>query len=225
MNVGFYTVFRVDPQHMLHAAALVRDVRAVMPDARQIVHFTDEVTGFVPGVWFAQRKPNGQMLERRLEHYADADYFYEWLFLDTDTSIRSDVGDVFQADFDVALTDRNWPHLPQAQEVMHTMPFNTGVAFSRCAAFWRDVLATWRKFPDDKRDWMSEQRAVYEVVRSGNYRVKILPGQIYNYPPASADDPNTEAAIWHYKGPERKKWLTQRAYKILGQPQESPACV
>lgn len=210
MTVGFFTVFRVDPTPLLHAAALVKDVQRVMPDV-PIVQLTDETTGSVAPI--ARRKPHGPMLERRLEHYADCQG--DWLLVDTDVAIRADVRHVFDDPaFDVALTDRQWPHLPQTDEVLRTMPFNTGVVFSRSPGFWQSVLETWRGYPEAARDWLSEQRAVAAVVKSGQFHVKVLPGQIYNYPPRTADD-RSAAAILHYKGPHRKAWRTAAAPAVL----------
>lgn len=214
MTIGFFTVFRADPQHVLHATALVAGAREVMPSV-PVVQLTDTVTGRVAGVSDVRRLQPGPMLERRLEHYAQC--AGEWLLVDTDVSIRRDVSSVFDdPGFDVAVTDRQWPHLPQKSEVLHTMPFNTGVVFSRKPSFWQDVLTEWRSLPSEARDWMSEQRAVYAVVRTGRYRVKILPGQVYNYPPSSPEDA-TAAALYHYKGP-RKAWLSRHATAILGRP-------
>jgi len=224
MTVGFYTVFRSDPQHFLHAAALVREVSTVMPGV-PVVQLTDEKTPDVPGVTAAIRLPHGPMLERRIEHYAQAGGYDDWLFVDTDVSIRQDVRSVFDNSwFDVAVTDRNWPHLPQTAEVLQTMPFNTGVVFSRRAEFWQEVLRVWREYPEPSRDWMSEQRAVAEVVKTGRFRVTVLPGMVYNYPPSAADA-KADAAIWHYKGPHRKVWLSTHATAILGQPARVEACV
>ena len=219
MRVGFYTVFRRDPIHLLHATALVASIKQVMPTV-EIHHFTDDDTAAVEGVTDVRRLPDGPMLERRLEHYSHCEG--EWLFLDTDTLVLQDVRTVLfdHPSIDLALADRAWPHLPQGDEVMHSMPFNTGVCFSRSSCFWQDVLTTWRSYDSNRRDWMSEQRAVYEVVRTGRYRVKILPGMIYNYPPRTPDDPLRDVAIAHFKGP-RKQWLTER---IERQWREAPVC-
>lgn len=207
MRLGFFTVVRRDPQHYLHAVGLIADCRRLMPHV-PITHGTDETTPKLAGVSKTLRLPHGPLLERRLDAYA-ATTPGDWLLLDTDVSLRADVSSVFADPFDVAFADRHWPHLPQGDSTMHTMPFNTGVAFSRAPQFWQDVLAVWRGYPTNQHDWYSEQRAVYEVVRTGRYRVRILPGMIYNYPPLTADDPCTNAQIVHYKGP-RKVWLTDR---------------
>jgi hypothetical protein len=107
---------------------------------------------------------------------------------------------------------------------MHRIPFNTGVVFSRSAQFWAAVLTVWRSFPEAvQKDWLSEQQAVYEVVRTGRYRVKILPGMFYNYPPTDGAVIPL-AALVHYKGP-RKSELTKHAYRVLGKPALEPSCV
>lgn len=213
MRIGFFTVFRTDPQHFLHASALVRDCQMVMPNV-PTVQLTDQRTGIVPGVTDVRRAEHGPMLQRRLEHYATCDG--AWLLVDTDVSVRADVRAVFDDPiFDVALCDR---HAPESIALLQAMPFNTGVVFSRSSAFWGDVLNTWLDFSTEQRDWLSEQRAVYAVVRSGRYRVKILPGTIYNYAPQHAEDAPKEAAILHYKGHDRKRWLSTRCYQVLGQP-------
>lgn len=214
MQIGFFTVFRRDPQHFLHACLLTSECHRVMP-AVAITQLTDLDTPAVPGVDHVRRLPPGPMLERRLEHYASCPAGEDWLLLDTDISVRADVSDVFPpTPFDLALADRHWPHLPQGDQMLLTMPFNTGVCFTRNSQFWADVLATWRSYPASKRDWLSEQRAVYSVVRSGNYLVRILPGMIYNYPPKDDKDDCTDAKLVHYKGP-RKAWLTDRYYQAL----------
>lgn len=221
MKIGFFTVFRTDPQHFLHATALVAEAQRVMPGV-ETVQFTDERTDPVPGVSSVRRLAHGPMLQLRLEHYAACEG--EWLFADTDVSLRRDVRSVFDDPaFDVALVDRNWPHRPQSEKYLQTMPFNTGVCFSRASAFWQDVVATWLAYPGPERDWLSEQRAVYAVVREGKHRVKVLPGMVYNYPPASETDPATDAAIVHYKG-ARKPWLTKRAYQVLVSSVREEAC-
>jgi hypothetical protein len=219
MTIGFFLVLRSDPDHYLHAAALVREAGRLMP-ACGVCQLTDRQTPAVPGrgsivrLDFADETP---LLEQRLTLYAKATKSgAPWLLLDTDVQIRNSVAGVFDDPvFDVALCDRNWPHVQQGETMLQTMPFNTGVVFTRSSTFWADVLAVWQGFPDAQRaDWLSEQAAVYQVVRSGKYRIKILPGLFYNYPPNSADDVPAVAALVHYKGP-RKVWRSAVAYQEL----------
>lgn len=215
MQVGFFFVLKTDPAHYLHAAALVREATLSMPYATR-VQLTDSTTPEVPGITRAQRiQSSAPLLEQRLVHYAALEG--EWLLIDTDVMVKDDVSDIFDDPvFDVALVDRNWPHLPQGDKMLIDMPFNTGVVFTRCQTFWTEVLDTWQGYPASTRnDWMSEQRAVADVVRSGHYKVKILPGSIYNYPPKFAADVPATANLAHFKGPERKAWRSMHARQTL----------
>lgn len=216
MRVGFFLALRNDTIHYLHAASLVREAKKRMPGV-EVVQLSDTGTPAVVGVDTITRvyAPDRPLLDIRLELYASCDG--DMLFLDTDVSVRNDVRGVFADDgFDVALCDRNWSHLPQGEKMMHEMPFNTGVAFSRCRLFWDDVLGRWRSFDQSRKDnWMSEQLAVYDIVRTGRYRVKILPGMAYNYPPDTLESIPPYSAMVHFKG-DRKKLLSQHAMKILG---------
>lgn len=218
MQIAFFMALRGDVQHFLHASSLVREASKKMPGV-PIIQLTDEKTSIVAGVSRIISEPGGDrpLLDLRLSLYAHC--HGETLLVDTDVSIRNDVRGVFDdKTFDVALCDRNWPNQPQGDTMMHTMPFNTGVVFSRSRAFWVDVQETWRAFPQALRDsWLSEQQAVYEVVRRGKYLVKILPGLHYNYPPRQEDDIPVMSALVHYKG-NRKTWLSTHAYKVLGAP-------
>lgn len=200
--VGFFTVFRRDPQHYILADILVRSIRAAMPSV-PIVQFTDETSPKVDGVDEVRRKPHGKMLERRMEHYAEAKG--EWLLLDTDTVVQQDVQAVFDQPFDVAVADRNWPAIPCTDEYRRVMPFNTGVIFQRNPSVYQQALAIWRGFSaDEQAAWTSEQRAVAMAVSS--FTVHVLPGMVYNRPPATQHEDVSDAAIVHFKG-SRKAWM------------------
>ena len=206
MRLGFFTVFRKDPIHYVLAERMLGSAKRAMPDV-ECVQFTDAKSPLVYGADRLVRRPHGKMLERRLEHYADC--AGEWLLVDTDAVINRDVRHVFDDEWDVALTDRLWTHVNQPADFVRDMPFNTGVCFSRSPEFWRAVLMTWRSFSEEQqKDWMSEQRAVAEVVRKDVFTVKVLPGMIYNYPPTTDTDAGLrEAAIVHFKGPRKAMML------------------
>lgn len=222
MNIGFFLALKHDVSHYLHAASLVEEARRAMPDV-EVVQFSDTNTPAVPGVSRVMRQPDRgrSLLDLRLTHYASC--VGEWLFVDTDVSIRADVRPIFTGGrWEVALTDRDWPHSPQGEALLHSMPFNTGVVFTREPAFWVDVLGAYMRMPEAERDWYSEQRAVYSIVRTGEYRVKILPGLVYNYPPEAEQGIPEGAALVHYKGP-RKAWLSTHAAKVLSGATVKPA--
>lgn len=214
-QIGIFLVIERDPLPFLHASALVAELRHVMPDV-PIVQLTNMSTDRIPGTSHAVRlNVRGPILGQRLQHYAALPEG-DWLLLDTDISARADVQNVFfGASWDVALCDRHWPETPQGEAIMHTMPFNSGVVFSRSQGFWHEVAGAYAALPrEDRESWTGEQRAIYDVVRSGRFRVKILPGQTYNYPPIAGSPLPPDVAFVHYKGP-RKTLLTPLAYATL----------
>lgn len=216
MTIGFFTVLRRDPQHYVLADILVRSVRAVMPDV-ELVHFTDDTSPGVPGVDRVQRGPGGRLLQRRLEVYAACDG--DWLLLDTDIVVQHDVRHVFarSVTFDVALADRNWNLVKDHYKYSTEMPFNTGVVFQRSGRFYARALQIWTTYDREKQGhWWSEQWAVADAAREGRFVVDVLPGMVYNRPPALIDEDLSDAAIVHYKGPIRKLWMTQRAFPNQG---------
>jgi glycosyl transferase family 8 len=221
VRVGFFTVFRRDPQHYVLAETLIRSVRANMPDV-PIVQFTDETSPEVLGVDEVWRRAGGPMLEVRLQHYAACEG--EWLLVDTDVLIRRDVSAVFDdKTFDVALARRDWPHLAAESERLTAagMPYNTGVVFSRSRAFWQEVLSEWRRLPEKERDWLSEQRTVARILHEIPFGLKELPGT-YNYPPEADVEPPREVMILHYKGGRKDIMLPQAKGYLSGVPVVPP---
>lgn len=214
MKVGFFTVFRKDPQHYVLAELMIRSVRQTMPGV-EVVQFTDETSPAVLGVDTVKRLPGGAMLDLRLQHYASAEG--DWLLLDTDTIVQRDVRVVFEDEFDVALTLRK-----AGDPLSAEMPFNTGVVFSRSPAFWTAVLETWRALPEDRRDWLSEQRCVAQVAAGGKWDIEQL-GPVFNYTP-EAGDSGADASILHYKGP-RKVAMLQRGNGQPKPPQTVPVFI
>jgi hypothetical protein len=214
MKVGFFLVLGADVSHFLHASALVRNVKKYMPRV-EVVQLSDLKTPMVPGVTKVERQDgaNRPLLDQRLDLYSQC--AGDWLLIDSDCEIRNSVQGVFDDKaFDIALCDRNWPHHPQGEAMMHAMPFNTGVIFSRKQGFWFQVYKIWKQLPEKEKDWLSEQRTVYQVIRSGRFKVKILPGMHYNYPPNTPEDAPIIATILHFKG-NRKPWLSDKAVKTL----------
>ena len=133
----------------------------------------------------------------------------DWLFVDTDIIFRKSVQSVFDAKFDIALTDRDGT-ITHEGDYAKIMPYNIGVVFSRSPEFWTMIKGYLVQMPPAYQEWEGDQRIVCELMKHDHgFDVKIIPGAIYNYPPRSANDPH-DAAIMHYKG-NRKKWLLQEA--------------
>lgn len=210
MNVGFYLTGAIPAW----AAYAVQAVRAAMPGVH-VAQFTDETSPAL-NVDDVIRKPAQPLSLHRATHFAAlAD---EWLFLDTDAIVQQDVRGVMDTPFDLALSDRQWERNQRGEyraggqpEYIARFPYNAGVIFSRCPEFWDAVVYRLRHSPALQESWVGDQTVLCELALSGVYRIKVLPGMRYNFPPDSAHDPLTrQAAIAHYKGKQRKPYLLQR---------------
>jgi len=212
VNVGFYLTSGDAPGYV-YADALVRSVRAVMPGV-PVHQFTDMTSPSVWGIDATHRLPAGPLSMLRSAHYASVEG--EWLFLDTDCIVQRDVRDVFDESFDVAVTDRNWPHVPPLDESFTaSMPFCAGVVFSRSPRFWEGVNRIVSLMPEKDQNWFGDQRAMCRLLATGSYAFKILDGSVYQYPPESDPFDAYSPVIVHYKGLERKKYLMSRIHREL----------
>ena len=193
------------------AKLTIASVRKAMPGV-EVFHLTDADTPMVEGADGVKRVDvKLPMAVRRMMHNAQLDG--DWLLIDCDIIIKKDVRHVFDESFDVALTDRIGTDM-EGTSYGKAMPFNMGVAFSRSPAFWQRVIRHMSSLPMDLQSWTGDQLVVCAMVRQGladDFKVKILPGLTYNYPPLSVDDPRMEnAAIVHFKG-ARKKFIKEAA--------------
>lgn len=216
MKVGFFHVDRESvASKQMHACArgLVRSVREAMPGV-SVVHFTDLTSQAVKGVDAVRRKPAEPMALLRMRHHASVEG--AWLFVDTDVLIQKDVARVFTKEFDIALARRDWSHLKVAPGFSDRMPYNTGVVFSRCPRFWAEVYTRLRVLDLPQQEWMGDQEVICDLVTEDHprYAVTFVSGAKYNFPPAlpgvDAETQCREAAIVHYKGPDRKALMLAR---------------
>lgn len=207
MNIGFYLTGK-DPLAFVFADRLIRSARATMPDV-PITQLSDEKTCRVYGVDAIRRKKPDVLSVARSAHYADL--AGDWLLLDTDCIIERDVRHIFEESFDVAVIDREWPHLPElSKSFREKMPYCAGVVFSREPRFWERVHQHVVAMTGKDKAWYGDQMAIPLVMTEGQFDCRVLPGSIYQYPPATAKDNLTGVAITHYKGPDRKRFLLRR---------------
>ncbi len=209
MNIAFYLTYprgKDDCTNYVLADILLRSIRQHMPGVK-VAQFTDEKSPAVYGVDEVRRKPKAPLPLLRSAHFADVEG--EWLFLDTDIIIQKDVRHVFDEPFDIALCDRDWPNVITDEGFAKAMPFNVGVVFSRNPKFWQ-IVHERLKLEIHMNDWLGDQKVIAELAQSDEWKLKILPGQLFNCPPASATDTSIEqASIVHYKG-NRKEWMLAR---------------
>lgn len=191
--------------HLGIASLAIEAIRRHMPGT-VIHHLTDLQSAPLSGVDHVRRHPIEKLMLGRLDHYTELEG--DWLFLDTDIIVQRNVQAVFEQPFDVAVTDR-----PERERVilddklLDTMPYNSGVIFSRCPEFWRAAALAARTLRERFHDWLGDQWAINKVIRqTSQFRILVLPGEQYNYIPVSAQDDVSQKAAVHYKG-HRKAYL------------------
>lgn len=170
-----------------------------------VVQMTDERTQAVPGAGAVVRLPwdGARLMTYRLQHLAAL--AEPALIVDTDVLFVRDVRHVWERPFDVALTRRAGPAFdPNGVDLAEMMPYNTGVMFSRCQAFWQRCHALCREFPEEVQRWYGDQYAVRFA--APEFSVLELPVDPYNYSPGTPDEDVSQRYIVHYKG-ARKDWM------------------
>lgn len=188
-------------EHWGIAKSLIASSKKVMPDV-EVWQLTDGDTPKAPGIDGCLRV-SGQMPMAVRRMTAHSMLHGEWLFVDTDVVIQKDVRHVFESPFLVAVTDRVgslWEHSPDVKD----MPYNMGVTFSRSPHFWEEAKENLLKLDIQKQHWCGDQLVVCAM--AGPKYLKVLPGHIYNFTPATREDDCSHAAIVHYKG-KRKAWI------------------
>lgn len=205
MKIGF---FCMSEPHLEFARLMVESVNRVMPGV-EIVHLTNGACPTIEGVTVKRLDGDMPMAVRRMTLHSQCDG--DWLFIDSDIILNKDVRDVFDAHFDIAVTDRigtYMEHTPYGK----AMPYNMGVTFSRSAQFWLDVRKFLLMQPAHLQRWEGDQRMVCAMVDrcQDDYDFKILPGRVYNFTPEHERESVEHAAILHYKG-GRKAWMLSKS--------------
>ncbi len=203
--VGFLHVGKISKV----AQIMVTSVKQVMPAAK-IVQMTDYDTKPVIGVDEVIRKRyDGRFLmPYRMLHLQDFPES-QAIFLDTDVVVRKDLAPVFDEDFDIGLTIRLHPIIdPNGVDVTKTMPYNTGVMFSKQAGkpFWAKAHQYCLSLPLEKREWWGDQLSVKAIADTTSLKVKTFPCDLYNYTPKKPDEDLGGKFVVHYKG-KRKEWM------------------
>ena len=205
MNIVFLQV----GNDVIHAEKMVQSARKACKNA-QIIQLSDEHTQIVKDVDKVVRKPyNGKLMLFRMQHLADLRG--EWVNLDTDIIVKKDLADVFNLDFDVALTKRESPILDSnGFDITTIMPYNGGVIFSRNHLFWQDALRKIESLNHEQHDWWGDQVAIKLVADTNYYNIVELPCDEYNYTPSNAEE-RKDVYVYHFKG-QRKDWMMNQEY-------------
>jgi hypothetical protein len=211
--VGLFYVNCGRPENEALARIMIASVRDVIKDVH-ILQMTNEHTARLPGVDEVIVRPIGKqgVMESRVDHYAHCPY--EALFLDPDVVVQKDPWSVFGEDFDVALTKRSGALFVDGVDTAGAMPFNTGVTFTRNHDFWKAVHFAMQPMTFEERTWFGEQMAVARVAQAGDFGVKELTCDEFNYSPGRMDEDVSSRYIVHYKGPIRKQWMLHKYMEV-----------
>jgi hypothetical protein len=174
-----------------------------------VVQMSDLNTPEVEGVDEVIRIPmKVPLMSFRLKHLSLCPYD-KWVTFDTDVIVKKSIDDVWEREFDVALTKRGKGRcLHNGVDIAPEMPFNTGVMFSREPHFWKEAYAWLRAQPEDLQGWWGDQRAVAETIQ--DYRVLALSSDEFNWAPET-EGQRSDARVWHYKGARRKEWMWKQS--------------
>lgn len=202
---------RLSPIYRGLAEDLVKNVKSVMPGV-PIVHVADEKTHPIPGasdVLRVERDVPLMTWHMRCHHRAQA-LGEEVLFTEPDVRFRNEILHVFDdQEFDIAVTEREvdstWTIDGQKVLLSAVAPYTLGTTFSRSAQFWEDVTAHCATLGQAEQHWLGDMLSLWAVMQTGRYRVKVIPGPIYNHIPCSRED-CCDVKVLHYKG-MRKEWL------------------
>tara|TARA_A100001015_G_scaffold313552_1_gene421026 strand:- start:103 stop:774 length:672 start_codon:yes stop_codon:yes gene_type:complete len=139
-------------------------------------------------------------------------YVHEYLdedtvFLDSDTLVLRSLDSVFEEEFDVGLTWRDF-----------NPPYNSGAIYVKPGKgarwFFTEALKQTLSIPTHKRQWGVDQPAYWSVVGTkapgsytlGQMKLRVFPCSTHNYSPSSFDEKPKDQFIWHLKG--RRKAYT-----------------
>lgn len=169
------------------------------PEA-EIIHMTDLDTPKIPSASVALRSAGLDpvkvpvFIRTRVELLAglgDGDT----AVLDADTLVCKRLDDLWAHPFDIALTWRQ----------SKRMPYNSGVMFSRKAAFWQGLLERM-----DTDPWycqpFGDQESLALEAQSGKWNLRELAPE-WNCAEVTEVGIMKGARVVHYKGPKRAKWM------------------
>lgn len=206
---------RLSPIYRGLAEGLCANVREVMPGTK-IVHVTDEETRPLDGPHerFHVKRDVPLMTWHMRCHQEAQSLADEVLFTEPDVRFRSEILHVFDDQgFDVAVTEREvdstWDLNGQKVLLSAVAPYTLGTTFSRSAEFWREVTEHCATLGGREQHWLGDMLSLWAIMQTGRYKVKVIPGPIYNHIPCSREDA-CDVKVLHYKG-MRKEWLFEQA--------------
>lgn len=214
MNIAIYLDHHADLEsYMPLALRCVESARKHMPAAR-IIHLT---TPDGPVVEWADERvcaDENNAPFTYLRSAASAKVAGDTIFCDADVVFAADVSNVFEMNFDVAVSKSIRPAHPW-------LACGGGAVFSRNPKFYTELARFGRHLGWSKAElgsWVPSQLLFNWLLTMGSAKVHFLPADIYEYKPKDEDDPCTGARILHFKGRARKTWDDNSAPAHMRKP-------
>ena len=202
---------RLSPLYRGLAEDLVTNVKAIMPGV-PVVHVADEKSHGIPGADDVLRVPRQVplMTWHLLCHQHAQSLGSEVLFTEPDVRFRKEILHIFDdPDFDIAVTEREvdstWDIDGKKVLLSDVAPYTLGTTFSRSAKFWEEAATHCATLGSKEQHWLGDMLSIWAVMQTGRYKMKVVPGPIYNHIPCSRED-CCDVKVLHYKG-MRKEWL------------------
>lgn len=186
------------------ANGLCDSIREFMP-GEEILLLTDDDTPVIKGVNAVIRIPKTMpLMTWRLKcHQVAHSVADEILFVEPDVRFYQGVMDVFNDEFDIAITTRE-PAVNLKSKRLNT-PYTLGMTFSRSQEFWREAKMYCQTLDDKDQEWFGDMLSIAHVIDGGDFKVDKLDGAVFNHVINDPDEIITARAV-HYKG-KRKNWL------------------
>jgi hypothetical protein len=145
------------------------------------------------------------------------------VFIDPDVLVIRPVDELFEQDFDMAVTERDGP-----EKINMGVQYVKPHAKEKLIAFYEDMRARARQYPFNKQRWFGDQKALNELLVEFNdtpcgLKVLRVPCDLWNASPSMEKTPEKQernkrisenAKILHFKG-HRKQMMKEVWSAIL----------
>ncbi len=136
--------------------------------------------------------------------YLESPYFdCNTVFIDPDVLAVRPIDDLFEEDFDIAVTERQMDDQPINMGVMFVKPENR----EKIIAFYQDMRVKAKSYPFNKQRWFGDQMALNDLLveyhdRPCDMKVLRVPCDVFNASPCMEKTPEKM---------ERNRWMAENA--------------